>query len=310
MIKSSRPGGLVSKNAFDGAGRLTVASTSDGGGDSGYSDASTLTGDAVLEQVLYTYNNNGAPVLTVSKARNHDETTTGALGDQSTAPKARVTYTTSFYDKADRSVATTAYGTNGGSSVSAPSETDSVPTRSDTILVTSMTYTSAGYVDEVTDPKGIVSKTYHDVAGRTTKTIAAYTNGTPTASSNQTTTYAYDGIDHVTLLTAVMPTGSHNQQTQYVYGLDPNVSSNDRYNDLYSNDLLQWVFFPNPSTGNPDDSSDLNENFFLYNALGEVKTTIGRNEAEHDYSFDVLGRKTSDAMSFINFDVDSGQRAQ
>ncbi len=151
-----------------------------------------LIGFYGFEQAEYTYNGNGEPVLTVSKSRDHDETTTGALGDASTAPKARVTYTAMYYDKADRTAATVAYGTHGGSSVTAPAEGDSVPSPSDTAYVTSVTYTSAGLVDTTTDPKGIVNKTYYDVAGRTIKTIADYTDGTPTASSNQTTTYAYD----------------------------------------------------------------------------------------------------------------------
>jgi RHS repeat-associated protein len=291
VIKSSQPGGLISKNAYDGVGRLTVSSTTDGGSDSGYSDASTLTGDAVLEQVLYTYNKNGAPVLTVSKARNHDETTTGALGDQSTTPKARVTYTTSFYDKADRTLATAAYGTNGGTSVSAPSESDSVPTRSDTILVTSITYTSAGLADEVTDPKAVVNKTYHDNAGRTTKTIAAYTNGTPTDSSNQTTLYTYDGADHVRTLTADMPSGTNDQVTEYVYGVTTGGGS-----DLTSNSLLVTVKYPNKSTGAASTSAS-EQNSFSYNALGQARTRTDQNATVQTYSYDVLGRLTANSAA-------------
>ena len=44
------PGGLVDKYVYDGAGRVTTSYLSDGGGDSGYSDAGTVTGDTVLEQ--------------------------------------------------------------------------------------------------------------------------------------------------------------------------------------------------------------------------------------------------------------------
>lgn len=55
---------------------------------------------------------------------------------------------------------------------------------------------------------------------------------------------------------------------------------------------------------------DLDQNFFMYNGLGQVKTVIGRNEAEHDCTFDVLGRKMSDAMSFINSDVASGEQEE
>src|SRR5262249_48146264 len=44
QIKAAQPGGLVTKQSFDGAGRVTVIYTTDGGGDAGWSDAGNVTG--------------------------------------------------------------------------------------------------------------------------------------------------------------------------------------------------------------------------------------------------------------------------
>src|SRR5262249_584803 len=51
VIKTSQPGGLVTKNAYDGAGRTTTSYTTDGGGDASWTDAGNVTGDNVLTQV-------------------------------------------------------------------------------------------------------------------------------------------------------------------------------------------------------------------------------------------------------------------
>ena len=80
VIKTAAPGGVVQKTAYDGVGRTTVSSTTDGGGDSGYSDADYVTGDAVLEQAEYAYDADGNMITTTVRQRFHDETTTGALG--------------------------------------------------------------------------------------------------------------------------------------------------------------------------------------------------------------------------------------
>ena len=85
---------------------------------------------------------------------------------------------------------------------------------SDSILVTSDGYDAAGNQNTTTDPRGIVTKSSFDMLGRTTETIAAFTNGTPTSSTDQTTDYTYDGNGDVLTMTAVLPPGS-------VYFTDP-----------------------------------------------------------------------------------------
>jgi RHS repeat-associated protein len=299
LIKSSRPGGLASKSVYDGAGRVTVNYLSDGGGDAtagssnNWSDADDVSGDKVLEQTEYAYNANDAVILTVSKARNHDETATGALNSQGTSPKARVSYITAFYDAADRLRASVAYGTNGGISVSAPSDSPAaiLPTRSDTVLVTNYTYTTAGDLDEVVDPKAIVAKTYYDLLGRVTKVVENYTDGTPTASSNRTTLYTYDGMNHIRTLTADMPTGTNDQTTEYVYGVTTGNGS-----DINSNSLLATVKYPGKSTGAASGNSS-EQNSYTYNAVGELKTKVDQNGTIHTFSRDILGRMKVDAVS-------------
>src|SRR5699024_5217230 len=78
------------------------------------------------------YDINSNPTLITSKARFHDELSTGALEDYDTSPKARVSHVAAYYDVADRLSDTLDVGTNGGLAYTRPS---SPPLRSDTELI-------------------------------------------------------------------------------------------------------------------------------------------------------------------------------
>ena len=93
--------------------------------------------DPGLQQVQTTYDSNSHIILVTAKQRFHDETGTGALGTASTGVKARVSYAASYFDGADRLTGVVDVGTNGGTSYTRPS---SVPSRSDTVLVTTTAY--------------------------------------------------------------------------------------------------------------------------------------------------------------------------
>src|SRR5437667_125891 len=82
--------------------------------------------------------------LTTTRQRFHDETATGTLGNPTTGPKARVSYVASYYDAGNRLTDTVDVGTNGGSAYTRPG---SVSSRSDTALVVSYGYDSAGRVN-------------------------------------------------------------------------------------------------------------------------------------------------------------------
>jgi YD repeat-containing protein len=296
LIKESDPGGLVTKDSYDGAGRVTVVYSTDGGGDSSWSDAGTVTGDAVLEQVEYTYDADGNVLLTTTRQRNHDETATGALGNPTTAPKARVSYLADYYDLANRLTAEVDVGTNGGSAYTRPS---SVPTGSATVLVSSTAYNAAGWVDTTTDPRGIVTKDYYDNLGRVTKTIEDYTDGTVTNNTNKTTEYTYDGDGHTLTVQADLVSGAY-EKTQFVYGVTTAGGSG-----LNSNDILAAEKYPDPSSGNPSTTS---QETYTANALGQRLTVTDRDGNVHTYSYDVLGRQTSDAVTTLGSGVDGAVR--
>ena len=126
-----------------------------------------------------------------------------------------------------------------------------------------------------------------------------YTDGTPTNNSNLTTEYTYDGDDNVLTVQADEPGGAF-QRTQYVYGVSTATGS-----DITSNDILAATEYPNPSTGLPSTSS---EETYTVNALGETKTLTDRNGNVHTYSYDVLGRVTSDAVTTLGSGVDGSVR--
>ncbi len=293
VIKTADPGGLVTKTAYDGAGRVSKTYFSDGGGDTGWSDAKTVTGDAVLSQVEMTYDADGNAILVVTRDRFHDETATGALGNATTAPKARVSYTAAYYDAINRVTDTVDVGTNGGSAYTRP---PSAPARSDTVLVTSYAYNSAGWLETTTDPRALVGKMYYDALGRTVKTIENYVDGTPSDQDDKTTEFTYDGSGHVLTVKLDLPGGGQ-QTTQYVYGVAGG--------SIASNDLLRAVYHPDKSTGT---ASSGEQDYFAYNALGERLVAQDRNGTAHYYTYDVVGRPTADAVTTLGSGVDGSVR--
>jgi len=296
VIEESDPGGLVTKTQYDGAGREIEQFITDGASGTSWANASSVASDNVLNQVDTQYDANGNVILTINRDRFHNETTLGALGNATTAPLARVSYVAYYYDAADRPTATVDVGTNGGTAFTRPS---SPPSSSATVLVTSMAYNAAGWVQSVTDPRGIVTQTTYDNLGRTIKTIDDYTNGTPTASSDQTTEYTYDGDGNTLTVKADLPGGAY-QTTQYVYGVTTASGST-----INSNDMMAAIYYPNTSTGNPDGS---HPETYTVNALGQTLTMSDRDGNVHTYSYDVLGRQTADAVTTLGSGVDGSVR--
>jgi YD repeat-containing protein len=117
---------------------------------------------------------------------------------------------------------------------------------------------------------------------------------------NQTTKFGYDGAGHVVKMAAVLPGGAV-EETEYVYGvvkgqvveaLAPLSSA------VSSNDLLAYVKYPTKAGTTHPASVDITEqNWFVYNALGEVTAKSDQNGAIHSYYFDSLGRVNVETIS-------------
>jgi RHS repeat-associated protein len=144
-----------------------------------------------------------------------------------------------------------------------------------------------GRVQSVTDPRALISKTDYDLLGRTIRTIQNFVAFAPSNSADQTTQYTYDGSNHILTLSAVLP-GSVLETTQYTYGVSSSIIS--------SNDLLASTTYPANGKTNTESYS--------YNALGQKLMFTDRNGTVHSYSYDVLGRPTSDAVTTLGSTVD------
>ena len=242
VIEEADPGGLVTKTAYDGAGRVSAVYTTDGSGGTTWAEASSETGDNVLQEVQYTLDADGNVILTTTRERDHNSTATGPLGNPTTSPEARVYYVADYYDAANRLTAEADVGTNGGSSYTRPG---SVPSRSATVLVTSYTYNAAGWVSVTTDPRDIATNDYYDNLGRVTKEVEDYTDGTITDDTNKTTEYTYDGDGNTLTVKVDLPSSAY-EETEFVYGVTTSSGS-----DINSNDILAVTEYPDPSTAPP-----------------------------------------------------------
>lgn len=150
-IKSMQPGGLITKNVFNGAGWLTTSYLTDGVDDVDPETSGTLgsaddvSGDHVVQQTENTFDDNGNLIQVTTRHRiPGQDTLEGALGDPSSSsptPKARVYHVVSYYDSSDRLIRTVNVGTYGAASYTRPStSTDSANDRADVTLVNDYSY--------------------------------------------------------------------------------------------------------------------------------------------------------------------------
>jgi RHS repeat-associated protein len=316
VIKSLPSGAkLFTKTVYDGLGRRTKQSRGYDLDETAYSEASTLSDDTLLEQTEFSYDAASNVIQTAFKQRYHNATGTGELnGPSGTQPKSRITYTAAWHDPVGRVIATADYGTNGGTTLSRPS---TVPARSDTVLVTSMTYNSAGQVSTTTNPAGITTYMEYDDAARQTKIVQNWTVGSSSSSSssssgpfesddaNVTVFTAYNADGNVSSITAVNSiTGD--QTTQYVYGTTLSDSG------IASSLLKRAEIYPDsddvadPLGDGADETYDRIE--FKYNRQGEATEVKDQNETVHAFDYDKLGRRIHDRVTALGSGVDGAVR--
>jgi RHS repeat-associated protein len=293
------PNSPVTQSRYDGAGRLTTSFTLGNLPSATWATATALTASLVLEQTEYTYDAASNVILTTNRQRFHDAATTlrGSLGTPTTGIPARVSFAASYYDPAGRLTASVNVGTNGGMAYVRPG---TAPARSDTVLVTSYTYDAAGRVQDVTDPRGIISRTLYDALGGTTATIANFTGAAPGSQTDVTTLFTFDSAGRLASRTAVQPAGTPSQVTGYVYGVSPATGST-----ITSNDLMAETRYPDPVTGLP---SATERDVYTSNALGERTSFTDRAGTTHTYAYDVTGRQTADAITAVGTNVSATVR--
>jgi RHS repeat-associated protein len=309
-VIKQRPGGSeqFTKTQYDGLGRPIKTFVGYDVADTWYDEAASVDDDSIFEQSETLYDDAGNLIETILRQRYHNATGTGELRDATTEPKARVTCTAAWHDGAGRQIASADYGTNGGEEFVRP---DTVPDRSDLVLVTSTLYNDRGEGYATIDPMGREDRVVLDDAGRTMETIENYKSsplppgeGRVRADENKTTrtTYAPDG--GIATLTAVNPT-TGDQVTRYIYGttlLDSQIARSD---------LLRAEIYPDSDdTSWLDDGDDevYDRIEYSYSRQGEMLAKRGQNETVHWYEHDKLGRNTQDRVMKLGSGVDGQVR--
>lgn len=244
-----------------------------------YSDLMNVANYTVLQQSQMSYDEASNLIGTFSKQRYHDTTGAGALQDPSTAPKARLGYTASWPDGIGRQQAVADYGTNG----SPGSRPTTIPSSSDTLLVTRMTYDNASRVQDTTDPLGTVTRQEYDGRDRVVRVTENYSVSGGRVTS---TTYAADG--GIATLTAENST-TGNQVTTYTYGTTLTDSG------IATSQLLRQVTYPDSSTDNVT---------YAYNRQAERTNLTDQNGTVHTYEYDKLGRLLHDRVVTLGTGVD------
>ncbi|MBK6940452.1 MAG: hypothetical protein IPH13_09665 [Planctomycetes bacterium] len=302
-------GSQLVKYRYDRLGRRThefvLASTND----STYADADDVSGDVVLEERRKVYD--GAKeevVMTAVIQRTHDDVgggqTTGELDTNADADdllftaanlEGRIQIQAMWYDAWDRIQNVVDYGTYGGTNFDRDGL--SVPSRSDTALVTTYAYNTDGTTKTITDPRALVKKVEYDALGRVTKEIRNYNagvnSGNPSGTDdNVTLAYAYtDGLR--TQYKAVIDGSTNDQVTTYAYGVDKGSGGNL----ISSNRLLVTETYP-----------DAGVVTYAYNAQGQVVKKTDQAGNVIDTAYNVGGRLDTTTMTTITGSFDTRVR--
>jgi RHS repeat-associated protein len=297
LIKSR--GTTLTKTEYDRLGRATNQFVLAKDDDAAYADADDVTGDTVLEErQTYFESTSGHALMSVSISRHpNDTSTTGALDTDTDLSlvdysgnkiKGRAQISVTFYDALERPIETVAYGTYNGSNFDRDSFSAPV-TRTDDALVMTRTYNDNGTLKEVTDPKGLVTRTEYDAAGRRTAEIRNYVNGTPSGDNGDDdvyTRYTYaNGLQTEMWvdLDGDNTKDASDQVTTYTYGVTKGASAGD--SKITSGHLLQKTTYP-------DSSSGTDVVTFAYNAQGQQIWTKDQAGNIIETEFDTGGRQT------------------
>ena len=255
----------------------------------------------VIEQQEIEYDTASHVIQTTVRKRYHNAPASqgGLLQDPSTAPKARVTYRAAWVDGVGRTIATAEFGTNGGTTLSRPSN---VPSRSDTVLVTSRTFDDTGLQQTAIDPAGTTTYVAYDAAARRVTFIENYLDFTSSSSTssgddcepsddmNRTTQFTYTA-DGMQASMNVLNLRTGDQTTIWTYGTTLDDS------DIATSVQLRSVTYP--------DSVDENDVVKLtYNRQAERTTLTDQRGCVHSYDFDLLGRQTHDRVTTVGKGVD------
>ena len=295
----------LTKTLYDRLGRVTHTFTLAVDDDSAYADTDDVSGDVVLVEDQTTYDSSdGLVIMRARIDRHHNDLgaskTTGALDSNADSDdlkytaanlEGRIQITAMWFDSLDRLTDTVSFGTYGGSDFDRDGM--SAPARSDTALRTTSSYATDGTVQDVTDPRALVSRTEHDDAGRVTSTIQNYGDGTPSgADSDVTVKYEFtDGLR--TKITADLPAGSTDQETFYIYGTTNGTPS---ASEITTGHLLRAVVYPD-STNNGTTEANINSDdsdvvSFCYNAQGQPVYKKDQSGNVIASNFDDSGRVT------------------
>ncbi len=308
-------GSQLTKSAFDRLGRQTHSFTLARDNDSAYADADDVTGDHVLaeSQTVYESTDSSDVLMGVLISREHDNSSdTGALDTNADTDDLLVTaanlngraqITAMWYDRFGRTTDMVRYGTNGGSNFDRDGL--SVPSRSDTELLTEQTYNDDGTLQSTTDPRNLERRIEYDDLGRQTVVIANYVNGTPSGDTGDDeiyTRYVFtDGL-RTKMWTDVdgdNTIDAGDQDTIYTYGTTKGVSAGD--SKIQTGHLLQKVQYPDSSGG-----TDVVT--FAYNAQNQQIWTKDQEGNIIETDFDDSGRQTHKRITTLDADFDGAVR--
>ena len=288
LMKQKSPGSsMLLKLGYDGVARPTRRYLTYNTSDTTYTTAGSITGDTILQQDEYGYDAARNLNQTTTRQRFHNATGTGVLDGTSTEPRSRVSYLCFWPDALGREQGRANYGTNGASSFSRPT---TIPTRSDTALVSTTAFNTRGEAYQVTDPKAVITQYTFDDSGRITKQVDDH----GASKLNRETQYIYNTDDRLVTLTAKNAV-TGDQITRYCYGTTLSDS------DLASNDLLRSTIFPDSADTDPSGTDQVK---LAYNRQGEIKLQTDQAGTVHALEYDKLGRFNHDRVTTFGTNVD------
>ena len=195
------------------------------------------------------------------------------------APSYRTSYAQSWYDAANRQIASAELG----ALVSPPSRPSLPPASTDDILVTTVFFNDRGEKVTQTDPLGRENRSSYDDRARLIETIENYiapgVPSQPTSGDNRIQRFGYTPDDQMTSLEIVFP-NNQSQITLWKYGVVLGSS------ELASKRLLSAKVY-----------ADGSEEQYRYNRQSEIIRHKDPQNTVHEFHYDTRGRRIHDAVT-------------